>query len=383
MRFRSTPLIIALGLAAISCGHHEGNGHNHDTQPVEEKSEKGHSDEGLIVLNHEQLEQLGVQTEEVAAGSFSEVMKVSGEITGRPGAGGIAAARQGGIVKLAPGIAQGVTISAGRTIATITARGMAGGDPNDAARVAYAAAKREIDRMTPLHKEGIITTRDYNAALQQLEQAKAALGTSSGAGASTATAPVSGVISTLDVVDGQYVDAGQPIATISSNRLLSLRADLPESSAKLLAGISGARFRPSYSDEIIDITAEGGGLLSKPTTASAQGGYIPIFFTLPDNIGELISGTYCEVYLMGNSRQGVITVPESALSEQQGEYFVYTEHMPGHYEKRPVKIGMTDGLRREILSGLSAGDKVVSQGMTFVRLAETSGVVPEGHSHNH
>lgn len=381
--------LLALGITIVSCGHHEGDGHNHSADSPEkekiqaEENEDGHSDEGLIILNHEQLEQLGIKAEEVSPGSFSEVIKVSGEITARPGAEGIVAARQGGIVKLASGIAEGVSVNAGRTVATVTARGMAGGDPNEAARIAYAAAKREVDRMTPLHNEGIITTRDYNAALQQMEQARAALGAASSGSGSAATAPVSGVISSLNVVDGQYVEAGQSIATISSNRALALRADLPENSARILAGISGARFRPSYSDEVIDITAEGGSLMAQPTAASARGGYIPVYFTIPDKAGSLIGGSYCEVYLMGNTREGVISVPEGAVSEQQGEYFVYTEHLPGHYEKHPVKIGMTDGRRREILSGLSAGDKVVTEGMTFVRLAETSGVVPEGHSHSH
>ncbi len=35
----------------------------------------------------------------------------------------------------------------------------------------------------------------------------------------------------------------------------------------------------------------------------------------------------------------------------------------------------------EIKSGLKPGDEVVTEGTTFVRLAETSGVVPEGHKH--
>ena len=228
--------LLALGITIASCGHHEGDGHNHSADSPEkekiqaEENEDGHSDEGLIILNHEQLEQLGIKAEEVSPGSFSEVIKVSGEITARPGAEGIVAARQGGIVKLASGIAEGVSVNAGRTVATVTARGMAGGDPNEAARIAYAAAKREVDRMTPLHNEGIITTRDYNAALQQMEQARATLGAASSGSGSAATAPVSGVISSLNVVDGQYVEAGQAIATISSNRALVLRADLPENS---------------------------------------------------------------------------------------------------------------------------------------------------------
>ena len=48
-----------------------------------------------------------------------------------------------------------------------------------------------------------------------------------------------------------------------------------------------------------------------------------------------------------------------------------------------MELGATDGARREILSGIKNGDKVVTAGTTYVRLAESSGAVPEGHSHNH
>lgn len=53
---------------------------------------------------------------------------------------------------------------------------MAGGDVTENARVQVEAAKRELQRLEPLHAEGIVSTRDYNAALQAYEIAKAALG---------------------------------------------------------------------------------------------------------------------------------------------------------------------------------------------------------------
>ena len=76
-------------------------------------------------------------------------------------------------------------------------------------------------------------------------------------------------------------------------------------------------------------------------------------------------------------------MPVSALSEQQGEMFCYVQTDDECYEKRPVTLGRNSGDRVEVVSGLSPGDKVVTGGVTFIRLAETSGVVPEGHSHNH
>lgn len=71
------------------------------------------------MLSPVQLEKLEVAAETVSPGEFSEIVKVSGEISAMPGSEGAVAARQSGIVKLAPGISAGVTVAAGRTVATV------------------------------------------------------------------------------------------------------------------------------------------------------------------------------------------------------------------------------------------------------------------------
>lgn len=388
--FLSSCVLVLFSACGGATDHdHDHEGHDHDAEAEEHGHEKhdhvhseGHKDEsGLIIMAHEQLEQLGVETATVIPGVFADVVKVSGQIVQQPGSDGVVAARQSGIVRLSSGITEGINVGAGRTIATVNARGMQGGDQGEAARAAYNAAKRELDRLTPLHDEGIISTKDYNAALQRVEETRAALGSNNGSNGA-ATAPISGIITSIDVKDGQFVEAGQTIATIGSNNALTLRADLPENKVNMLRSIVGAKFRPSYSSTQIDVVEAGGKLLSTPSVASSTNGYIPVYFTLPAN-SNLIGGSYCEVYLLGDSRSDVITVPEEAVSEQQGNYFVYVEVEHEHFKKQPVAIGHSDGSRREILSGLKAGDEVVTKGMTFVRLAESSGVVPEGHSHNH
>ena len=87
--------------------------------------------------------------------------------------------------------------------------------------------------------------------------------------------------------------------------------------------------------------------------------------------------------LFRSSRQGILSVPVSALSEQQGNFFVYENFAPEHYRKLPVKIGDSDGIRTEIISGLEPGTTFVANGVSAVRLSETSGVIPQGHTHNH
>ena len=77
------------------------------------------------------------------------------------------------------------------------------------------------------------------------------------------------------------------------------------------------------------------------------------------NNGTLSAGSFCEVYLTGAGREGVISVPVSALSEQQGKYFVYVQVHDDAYDKRPVQLGADAGDRVEILAGLEPGEKVV------------------------
>lgn len=364
---------------AEEAAEHATHDHDHEGEEAGGEAGEGHADE--IVLEPEKAARLGVVVTEVEPAQFSEVVTVSGELMSAPSAQSTVTARSAGIVNLSAAASPGSAVSRGQTIATISGQGMAGGDANESARVALAAAKRELDRVTPLHKDGIVSTRDYNAALMAYETAKAAAGNAVSAG-SVATAPTSGTVTALLVNQGQYVDAGAPIAQIAASSALTLRANLPERMLSFLPKVSGARFRTAYSKEVFDISDFNGHRSADGGIAVAQQGYFPVYFTLANN-GTLSAGSFCEVYLTGAGREGVISVPVSALSEQQGKYFVYVQVHDDAYDKRPVQLGADAGDRVEILAGLEPGEKVVTSGTTFVRLAETSGAVPEGHSHNH
>ncbi len=369
--------------------HHHDHGHDHESEGHDHESEEpGHSHEsaeahdGEIVLPVEKGERFGVRVAEAEETPFSEVITVSGQIVPSPSETSVVAARSAGIVRLAAGIAPGAKVSKGQSVATVSAQGMSGGDANESARVALEAARRELDRLTPLHEEGIVSTRDYNAARQRYDEARVAAGNGAAGSGSAATAATAGVVTRLLVGQGQYVEAGQPVAEISGSRKLTLRADLPEGKAAAAAGVSGASFRPSYSTETIDLDRLNGRRVSGDPYAAASGGYIPMYFEF-DSDGSVVSGAFCEVYLRGAGKSRALTVPVSALSEQQGQLFVYVEAHPGAYRKQPVKTGCSDGPRVEVLSGLEPGDRFVAEGVTFVRLAETSDVKPEGHTHSH
>lgn len=357
----------------------EHNEHNHELEAHDAESESKHTDE--IVLEPYDAERFGVETEVAEVGPFNEIVSVSGQIENSTGDQVTVSAPTSGIVNLPSTVTAGAQINNGNTVATISSSGVSGGSQDMAYKAALEGAKRELDRLTPLHADGIVTTREYNAALQAYETAKASY--SSAAASGRVVAPISGIITSLSVVSGDFVNVGQPIATISKNAKLTLRADLPEKYYKYMPSFGSANFRTVYMDEWIDLVDLNGSRVSDAKNLSAkQNGYIPIYYTF-DNDGAITPGSFVEVRLQGAPRENILTVPSSSLSEQQGQLFVYVKVDDHGYEKKAVRVGADNGKRVEILSGLKPGETVVSKGVTILKLAETSGNVPEGHSHNH
>jgi HlyD family secretion protein len=59
-----------------------------------------------------------------------------------------------------------------------------------------------------------------------------------------------------------------------------------------------------------------------------------------------------------DARKGVITLEERALLFEGENAYVQRVTKPGDSERRPVQLGLSDGVRIEVLSGLEPGDRV-------------------------
>lgn len=368
--------IIALCLAAAASCKREPNELAHHHHEAE-----GGAMPDEIVLEPEMAERFGVEVDTVAPSDFYEVITAAGKIETSATGTSVVVAPVSGTAHFPNGLQQGSKVNRGAVVATVSASNVSGGDPNQAAKAALDAAKAEVERLRPLHESGIVSTRDWNAALSTLDQARAAF--SAGAASGRATAQTSGLITSLSVPEGAYVNAGEPIATISSQQDLVLRADVPERFFPVLSSLTLAKVKMPYTDKILDLSAMGGKRISSPADAVATTpGYVPVYFSFR-NDGSALSGGYVQVYLQGAPRTGVITLPAGAISEQQGNFYVYERLDEDCYRKHSVTTGTNDGERVEITSGLTPGMVIVTAGTTAVRLAETSAVAPEGHSHNH
>ena len=362
----------------------EADGHNHEADEHDHDADEhaGHSAE--ITFTEAQAKAAGLRLVTVEPGEFAEVVEVTGRLLPAQGDEATVSATMAGIVSQATkNLADGAAVRQGQQLFVINASAMADGNPAAAARAELEAARKALARAEQLAAEKLLPQRELDEARSRFRTAEAA---ARSLGNETRTravaAPFTGYVKEVMVRPGDYVQPGQPLATVTQSQRLQLSADLPERHFALLPQIKDATFRLSYEPEGTAhcVSEMGGSLVSKGKASSATGFSVPVTFELP-NRGRLVSGSFAQVYLQGAARKGVITVPNEALTEAQGLFFVYVQIHPERYQRQEVTIGATDGRRTEIRSGLTAGQHVVAQGATQVRLAANATVIPEGHSH--
>ncbi|MFT3740648.1 MAG: efflux RND transporter periplasmic adaptor subunit [Breznakibacter sp.] len=370
-------------------GHFEGDGDDHghsddDGHDHRRGKESGHADE--ISFTKKQAEAVGLTTETVNPGSFQQVTKTSGQIQAAQGDEVTVVATSNGIVSFVnASITEGTSVRAGETIVSISSKNLQEGDPAAKAKIAYETALKEYQRAEGLVKEQIISAKDFEQTRLRYETAKtvyeaqSANMTESGV---RVVAPIGGYVKNRLVRQGEYVEVGQPIVTVSQNRRLQLRAEVSENYFRNLKNIYGANFKTSYDDEVYKLSDLNGRLLSFGKTSGGQSFFIPVTFEF-DNVGDIIPGSFITVYLLSSAQSNVLSVPVTAITEEQGLYFVFLQLDEEGYKKQEVTLGQNNGERVQVLSGLDAGDEVVIKGVYQVRLASVASVMPEGHGHSH
>ena len=355
---------------------HEHSGHNHDSGDTKEEDEEG----DVITLSPATAELFRLATEKAMPRPFSAVVKAGGSVEISAEGDAVVSAPTSGIVTIASGLNLGSEVKAGAVIATIKSDGITGGDVNKIAKVELDAAKAEFERVESLYADRLVTLSEYNSARAAYERAKAAF--SAPASAGRASSPISGVVTSFDARTGQYVEAGAPIVSVSASSRLIVRVEVPVRSYRAIATARDARVVFPAGGGSILLSELDGKRLDLNSSAASAGGYVPVTFSVR-NDGTLIPGQAVEVYILGPAVREALAVPKSALSEQQGTFFVFEQLDEDCYRKLPVTVGANDGEYVEITYGLSGGENIVSAGVTAVRLAQTAGAVPEGHTHSH
>lgn len=381
--------LFVLAVCMAACGS-KGHDHDHDHEDETEQhageagDDHDHGDE--IILTPEKARAAGVKVETIMPGTFHGVIHTSGKVLSASCDETTVVATISGRVSYKNHVSEGLKVTGGMQLFSITSAGMqvADGDPVQRARIDYERAERDYTRARLLIKDRIISEKDLAVAKAEYEAARltyTSVQKTRSAGGVVVTAPRGGYVKQCLVAGGDYVEAGQPLAVITQNKHLYLRAEIPEREFKELNKIRCAKFRTSYSDRLYDITDMGGHIQSYGRSAEVNNSYIPVVFEF-NNTGDVVQGSYAEIYLITQERENVLTLPLTALTEEQGVHYIYIQVDKEGYRKQEVTLGESDGERVEILSGLKKGDKVVTKGAIQVKLASAANAIP-AHNHNH
>lgn len=370
-------------------GHdHEHEGHDHD----HEGHDHAHGQEAEeapgvneIVFPKEKAAVVGLQVRTIQPAAFTRVVKTSGRIISAQGDEQALVATVSGVVSFGQTrFVEGSAIRKGQPVLSLVTGSLAEGDVAIRTRVAFEKAKSDYDRAKGLIGDKIISEREFNQMKADYETAKVAYeaigGTPTGKGVVVAS-PLNGYLKDLRVKEGDYVSVGQPLATVSQNNRLVLRAEVSEKYYGSLPLIQSAHFKTPYDDKIYQLSELNGRLLSYGKSSDDNSFYIPVSFEF-DNKGSLLSGAYVDVWLLTAPLPHALAVPVASLIEEQGAYSVFLRLDETCYTKQPVQIGADNGVEVQILSGLKPGDTVVTEGAYHLKLASASNAMP-AHTHNH
>jgi HlyD family secretion protein len=245
------------------------------------------------------------------------------------------------------------------------------------AKVTAERARRELERGEVLGQRGVTALGDLEKlradealARQELEAAenrvllvregiagKAARGN----GASTRIeATVSGTVLQVPVKPGSSVinassfNPGTTVASIADMTDLVFRGLVDESDV--------GELRPGMPVEIVVSALRDRKLSGKleriAPKSQVKDGTIEFEIEAalkPTGDALVRAGYSANANIVLDRRSDVLAINESLLVFDNGRSFVDVEVAPGHYERREVKLGLSDSVRIEVLSGVTAG----------------------------
>lgn len=250
------------------------------------------------------------------------------------------------------------------------------------AQATLAAAKLTAERIAELAKIDAVSVQDNDNATAALAQAQADVGVARAAldaanvtlGYARITSPIDGRIGRSSVTQGALVTANQPQALATVQQLDPIYVDLTQSSAELLdLRRSLAEGRLSRGEEAmpVKILLEDGSEFPHPGTlkfsevaVDPSTGSYALRIEVPNPEHVLMPGMYVRAVLGAGVRADAVLVPQRGIArDPKGNTTAMVVDAQGVVEQRQVVVSRTIGDQWLVESGLTAGDRVVVEGL--------------------
>lgn len=298
----------------------------------------------------------------------------------------VAAQVPGAVVQL--GVKVGDRVSAGQLLLRLDARAAdqtaAVSDAQvQAARAALELARRDVERQRQLFQQHYISQAALDQAESQFKttqaQVNAQLAQAGAARTQTGfylvRAPFAGVVAEVPVALGDMALPGRALVTLYDPSALRVTAAVPQSVAAGLAAGSVPR---------VELPGQVAGrqwvqplrVLTLPTADPATH-TVQVRADLPAGLAPLAPGAYARLWLpltapaAAAGASAPLMVQQAAVVRRAELTALYVLNPAGQPVLRQVRLGRADGDQVEILSGLTAGERVVTDPQAAARVPAT------------
>lgn len=171
----------------------------------------------------------------------------------------------------------------------------------------------------------------------------------------TITAPIDGVVTSVNVSEGDYVRSESTLAKLVNNYEIEFEIDVDELDILDLevgqeAKVTIDAIEETSSTPLIGRVSE---IALEGTTMSSVTSY-PVTISLTGN-DDIRMGMNCSAEIVVKSAENVLVVPVEAITTRKNKYYVTMENG----EEREVEVGIYNENYIEIVSGLTEGEKVM------------------------
>ncbi|MEK6805598.1 MAG: efflux RND transporter periplasmic adaptor subunit [Pseudomonadota bacterium] len=226
-------------------------------------------------------------------------------------------------------------------------------------RASLTLSQRNAARSADLFSKGLVSARERDEAAAKLALDEASVKLAEARLDKTRIrAPFAGIAGLRLISPGAYVQPGDTLVALEA--LQTLKADFRLSEAALSV-VSVGQILNLEVDAYPGQTFAGKVYAIDPGLA-VETRSIGLRARVPNAQGKLRPGLFARVKLIIAQKDQAITVAEQAVFPQGEQHFVYTIEN-GAAAMKPVGIGQRQDGRVEIVSGLKAGDTVITAGL--------------------